>query len=254
MNSQALLRNETLRLLANRQREKPHYTKKNLAGELGMNLETFYKFLKGKRALRLKTATKYFRTLLPEDSWEKIQKEFQREETASAGVEVVKTYHSNGSNISQSPDQVAFGSDPLAWALVFLLETDDYQPSIQWKAMKLGIPEEEVQAKLHCIERLGLIEKSGLGYKRRENIPLTDKNDPTLARHREKLLPILAKSLPLGINERYFGHWYCAMDPQDFDRFKKLISQTVKRFEREQLLSKPKRVYCFMVGLFPMTN
>lgn len=255
MDSQTLLRNETMRLLSYRRGQSPHFSKKQLAHELGINPEKFYQFLQGKHSIKLKTATKYFSESLPKESWERIENAFFREESRGK-QEPVKLFETDEPYPIQTADQYEFNADPLSWALLFLFETEDYNPSLQWKAHKLGLTEGEVVSRLARLERLDLIEKVGTGYRRTGKLPITTdgKRNLSIVQHRTSLLPLLARAFSLSPQEQYFYNWYCALDPEDFAEFQKLIRETIRKFEKKHLKSKPKRVYSFMVGLFPMTN
>ncbi len=258
MNSQTLLRKETLRLLTHRRKVDPKYSKKHLADDLGIHHISLYQFLNGKRSLKRKTARKYFVPQLPEETWTKIEKEYLREETASQHVEGVRLFETNEDYPRQTADQYALNSDPLSWALLYLLDVEDYRPKIEWKAQKLRLTPPEVQERLDRLERLGLIERlsPGGGYRRCDKvIETTDaKANLSIREHRQKLFPMMYRALDLDQSEQDFYHWVFAMDPQDVQKFRKVIRKFFKQIEKEQFCSRPKRVYAFLTGLFPLTD
>ncbi len=226
-----------------RRNRNQQYSLRAFARLVGISPGALWEIIRGKRPLSLKTAQRIADRL----AFSPVEKDlFLR--LASGDRDA--TY------VELSEDRFALIAEWHHYALISLLETTDCQFDVHWLARRLGLIPSEITASLDLLERLGLIEKSGVGY--RTLAALTTSQDvPSTAlkqSHREGLEQAIQAIEQAPLQSRDISSITMAINVSQIPKAKELI----RKFRRDLsgLLESGVRseVYNLNIQLVPVTK
>ena len=143
------------------------------------------------------------------------------------------------------------------YAILNLIETDDFKSDAAWIARRLGLSVIEVVSALDRLERLGFIIRKKAAV-RRSVAPLKTSSDVTSAAlrrsHRQNLEQAIAALEDVAVDDRDISSVTMPMDPRKMKEAKVLIA----RFKKEMSLllkgGMRTEVYNFNLQLVPVTK
>jgi uncharacterized protein (TIGR02147 family) len=142
------------------------------------------------------------------------------------------------------------------YALLSLIETDDFQSNISWMAQRLNTSVLIVESALERLQQLKLIDVDKEGNYfctfSRLDIPSGIMCDALKQAHLEEL-DLAKKSLNLPMNLRHFASETVAIDPKNIEKANDLINKFRK--ELSELLEQGSRteVYQVSIQVYPLT-
>jgi uncharacterized protein (TIGR02147 family) len=246
-----------------RQHRNPAFSLRAFARQLDLDASELSKILKCRRAVGARLVSRVGRKL----GW------------SEAEIDTVRSYQAR---VSPSPDAQnpgypapgEFSAKKLSeeyfealshwqyFAILSLLNTEDFSPSVVWIARRLGLTRNEVTIAVNRMKRLGLLVVDEAGeWRDGTEGRSTSFGDPlkSSAARRQLQKSYLAKSTEalerVDIARRSHSTMTMAADSRQLEAARELI--TIFRRDLSRLLSRGKRrdaVYCLNIGLFPLTN
>lgn len=239
---------------ARRAEKNPKYSLRAFARHLGVDSAFLSKILRGKRQITYSTITRFSQKL-----------HLSHEETQSF-LESPVHKSSRASNVWKKnnfvgvdPDKFKVISDWYHYAILELLNVDNFVPDTQWIATNLGITFAEAHAAIERLKRLELILVLPTGEWRCGSSLTTTNTEFSMEAFRKMQKQILTQALgaldSVPFSEREQSSMTLATDVSHIEEAK----ERIKKFRRELtyfLESSPKKtaVYQVSLSLFPVSH
>jgi len=156
-----------------------------------------------------------------------------------------------------TPDHFRIISDWYHYALLQLMETEDFNPDLKWIALTLEIKESEAKEAINRLLNCGFIEKRGNSYVRVAPPLASGDLSITTAAHRKRIRQVTEKSLVAlennPIQMRNHTTLTLGIDPDRIPLAKEMIQDFMAELG-EVLQTSKKTVYELQVNLFPLQS
>lgn len=159
MNAQAALQNLLQTRFLELQSKNPSFSLRAFAKKLGLSPSAASELLRGQRRASRKLAERIAqRLMLDPQETHRVLRHFDeakgRSNASGSTPEASKEY------LKLTADQFTLISEWVHYAILSLIETQDFKPEAQWIASRLGVSVAKVTGCLERLERLGLIDRA----------------------------------------------------------------------------------------------
>ena len=256
MKEQIAVQNLLRGKLSDIQRTNPHYSLRAFSKKVGVHVGALSSILNGKRNVSRELAERISKRLLLDPQ--------ERSEVLSLFPEK-RSYKKPGMSIDTSPrylelsaSQFKISAEWEHFAVMSLLNCEDFKDSSEWIAQRLGITESRAKQIVDRLLQLELFtrDKSGRLTRSKKSFRTTDDiADVSLKRHHEQSLDLAKESLHRdSVKVRDFTTLTLAIDPSKLSTAKELIRK--HQDELSDLLESGTRteVYRLSVQLFPLSK
>ena len=243
--------------LSRRVRNNNRYSLRSFAQHLGMSPGGLSEILNGHRNLTLKAAHKVAKLLnfSPIEVEHFIELVLQEEQSSVPGE---KYSSSQLKKTELSLELFSLISDWYAFAILNLIECDNFRSNERWIAKRLGISKFEVEVALNRLERLELIQRHRGKIGATKDYVISPDGIPSEAirNHHREILKKAAIALDLqGVNEREVSGIGFALDPKYVPEIKKRINDFYDSLIRKYSKSgKRSEVYQCEIAFFRLTE
>lgn len=223
------------------------YSLRAFARSLDLDSSTLSGLLSGKRKLSLKTAQRIL---------DKLELTSVERKELLFGETNFKVKSELSSKTLQE-DQLQIVSGWQHYAILSLLETQDFQSSVKWIANQFGLSVIDTRTALERLEKMGLIEFKDQRYKLCQNGVMTTEGIPSGAlkkAHREYIEKAIFSLENHATNERDISGTTMAISKAKLPQAKKLIQEFRKSLAELLESGKKEEVYRLNVQLFPLKN
>jgi uncharacterized protein (TIGR02147 family) len=247
--------------LARRMRANPRYSQRAFARQLGLSPGELCELLAGKRALSLKSALRVARALglSPAETRHLIQLAQVERGRRLGAPELLEPLRDDAAPSRElTLDMFRVVSDWYCFAILNLLDCDDFQSDAGWIARRLGISRLETELALERLERVGLVERDRRGELRGvKDYVLSPAGIPSEAirnYHRQILGKAIEALETQGVGEREISGVGLAVDPVQLPALKKEIVEFQDRLVAKYARGRRKtEVYQLESALFRLT-
>jgi len=247
-----------LSTLQNFKKGNPAYSLRAYSHFLGIHAGSLSSILKGKRPFPLKKVDRTCdRLLLTGIERQKFIKSIYNHRT---NLKMKMGDFNQEQNLLAIDDQVT-AKVFAQWehfAILSLMNLDDFDPSKKWIADRLGLTLQRVQQVIANLEHVSLIEVLADGQIKRTKMNLRtaeDTNSYALVKgHLEELEIAKLKLENIHIKERDFSSTTMAINPEKIDEAKEIIRQFRKQLASFLEEDKRSQVYQLCIQLFPLSN
>ncbi len=252
MNASTYLQKEMARAFIQLKAKNPRYSLRAFSKRLALSPSAVSELLNGKRKLsRKKALVVAERLLLPPDTVRTL-KSFFIEDT----LDPQSTTHQTGRKALDA-EYYSVIAEWQYYAILNLIETQDFKSDPQWIAQRLGLTEKKVETCIQDLLNLDLIKKTPTSLKRTYSAVTSSDDIVNLSlrkRHEENLYAARDSLSNDDLSIRDFTFATMAIDPDRLPLAKKLI----REFENKliELLEGGNRreVYELCVQMFPRTK
>lgn len=256
----AWLRNE----LAERCRRNRQYSLRAFARDLELLPSHLSDVLHRKQGLSAKSATTIARRLGLGPAEETVfvtlvESEHARSRAArQAAKQHLKRLRVSSRHRSLREDVFAVVADWYHFAILELIQCDDFEPRLDWIATRLGISVVEAERAVERLVATGLLERRGESWVVTERFPAAGGEIASAAvkRFHSQILEKAAEALYLqAVAKRDFSCITFAFNPADLPALKEEVKRFRRRIERKyKARSGKKQVYAMSTQLFALTG
>lgn len=243
--------------LAQRKASNPRYSLRLLAKRLGISPGRLSEYISGKRPITSEQADKIAdrlglnlqrRTEFLTLANRRIEKQFDTAEPTS---------HSDAKFRQLSADAFNVVADWYHFAILSLMDLDDFEMNAAWIGARLGIPKSTAQGALKRLKNLGLIEKVSGIWQKRESQHMTTHDVPSAAlkiSHRQTLQQAIEALDEVPIELRDITSITMAVNPKTIPEVKRLIKSFRRKVASVMEASEKTEVYNLNIQLVPVTR
>jgi uncharacterized protein (TIGR02147 family) len=241
--------------LANRQRKNPAYSLRSFAQMLGLDAGTLSNILAAKRPIpKHKLKSIVSRLALPPHRAALLEGSPAKQ--GLSRLSRMKLRQTTPLVLGDTHHKVL--SEWEHFALLSLLETQDFQSSISWIAKRLSISKFRAEQVLKRLEKVKLVDRDSNGTIHKNFERLTTPEDVVSAAlqasHRDNLELASSKLECIAPEERDFSSITMAIDPKRIADAKGLIREFRKKLSALMEEGERKAVYRLSIQLFPLTD
>ena len=230
----------------------PSYSMRAFAKKTGFTSSALSEILRGKRHISKELALRAARRLCLSPH--------ETQQLLSLFPEKIK--HGNRDETIQytqlNMDHFHVISDWHHFAILSLIETQDYQHDSAWVARRLSIKASQAKAALERLERLGMIEIGKKGQASRQDVHYATSDDVlnlSLRKLHAQNLELARRSLEEDeLDERDFTAMTMTVDPKDLPQAKKMLREFRDRFAKRLEAGAKKEVYKLCMQFIPLTK
>ena len=225
----------------------PRYSQRAFAAHLGIHSGRLSQYISGERTISVSTGRKMAEKL----SLDAAEADYFLHLIAT-DKEAVKT-----NKRTLADDEMALMVEWYHAALLALLTTKDFKPDYAWMAKRLNLPEEVVKASMERLVRIGLVEETDKGIKRKPGAVLAGTEVPShflRLSHKDTLKYVIDGIDRVPMEKRDVTSVTFAMDLRKVPMAKKMIRDF--RLKMASKLSKGTKteVVSLSIQLFPFTE
>lgn len=239
--------------LRRRVRLNPRYSLRSFARNLHISPGALSEILRGRRQLSLKSVPHIVRAIgLNAAEGRHLLHLAQKAKTKEIEI------HTN------ARDEMALGeqlfsliSEWYHFAILNLLECEDFKWNAQWVARRLGISRIQAQMAMDVLLRMGLVERKNGKYQGRSEAVLSPSEIPSAAvrsYHRQILEKAIMALEAQALNERDISGSGFALDPAHLPAVKKELSEFQDRIVAKYSRGTKTEVYFLEMALFKLTQ
>lgn len=237
--------------LAEKKALNPRYSLRMMARRIGIAPGRLSEFLSGKRPITIRQAVKIADGLSLD--FGKRMAFLRLFEMAPA----VLNKHDEVRFRQLSSDAFHAVADWYHFAILSLMDVDDFKMQSAWIADRLGLSKSTVTAALHRLKNLGLIEKQGGIWRKVESHHTTTHDVPSAAlriSHKQSLQQAMDALDEVSIELRDITSITMAIDPKTIPTVKKLIRDFRRQVSATMETGRRSEVYNLNVQLVPVTK
>ncbi len=250
MNYQEAIKNLLVLTLAEQQNKTPSYSQRAFAKRLGLSSSTISEIMNGRRKVTPKIASRILGRINADPlDIESIKKALVKKSNIENVRMQIFTELSN--------DNLSLISEWHYYAILSLVETDDFVSDIEWIGARLGIRSAVVQSAIDRLIRMGLIKFSkkkivaaNMQLTTTHNIP----NNILKKQHYQNLDQMRASLENDPVDMRDFTYIVFAGDPNRMVEMKKWIKDFRRAFCSEFESKNKTEVYKACFGLIPLSK
>lgn len=230
-----------------RKLKNPRYSQRAFAAHLGIHSGRLSQYISGERTISATTGRKIAEKLALDSA-----------ETEYFIHLITSDKEATKSNKrTLADDEMALMVEWYHAALLALLTTKDFRPDYSWMAKRLNLPQEVVQASMERLLRIGLVEETDKGIKRKPGVVSTGTDVPSQflrLSHKDTLRYVIDGIDRVPLEKRDVTSVTFAMDIRKIPMAKKMIRDF--RLKLASKLSKGTKtdVVSLSVQLFPFTE
>lgn len=226
------------------QSRNPAFSMRAYARKIGVSQSTVSEILAGKRTVTVKCAKRILHGLAVDPG---------QGSKILGGSESVRA----GEFVPLDMDVFHSIADWHYFAILNLVNTEDFKGEIAWIAKRLNLPEGKVSEAVMALERLGLLARDGenkICSTGKQFEAISPVAQPALRRANRQNLEIAAVALEeVPLEMRDFTAITLCLDPERMDDARKMIRNFRRNFNRVMESGRRKEVYKLCVQLFPLS-
>lgn len=238
----------------NRRRRNPNYSKRAFARQLGVSSGQLAGILSGRSLITKRTAESLAAKL------------HLSEERRTDFIELATKQSFLSKNLPRASrdtfdilddDEFRSIAEWHHFAIVNLIDTEDFRSDIPWIAARIGIPEGQTREAIDRLIKLNIVEKEDdvIKLKKSSVATTTDLPSAAIRRHHEGVLEKGIDSLDtVDVSLRDFSSMAFPVDPTKIELAKKLIRDFRRNLADLLDAGERKEVYNLSIQLFPLTQ